>query len=279
MTDTANLMSIGEFSGRSRLSVRMLRHYDQHDVLRPAAVDPFTAYRRYSREQLAVATHIRRLRDVGFSVSAIAAVLAARGTPAYEAALTLQRGVLAAELQAASERLALIDQLLDNEGQTMSTISVSRQHLPARTIVALRGTVPTYSDEGILWGRFVPAIQSQGIIGAGPGGCIEHDPEYRESDIDESVWMEVAPGTTATEPLEAFDLPVQEVVIARVEGPYSLISEAHARIEEFVAEHGLTLAERGNDAPIENKHFNRYLNDPSQVPAEALLTEVCVPLA
>lgn len=279
MTDTANLMSIGEFSGRSRLSVRMLRHYDEHAVLRPAAVDPFTGYRRYSRDQLADAVHIRRLRDVGFSVSAIAAVLAARGTPAYDAALTIQRDVLAAEQRAASERLALLDQLLDQQGHTMSTITVSRQDLPARTIVALRGTVPTYSDEGILWGRFMPAIMAQGIVGTGPGGCIEHDPEYRESDVDVSVWLPVASGTTAGEPLDVVDVPAQEVVVARVEGPYSLISEAHARIQEYVAEHGLTIAQAGNDAPVENKHFNRYLNDPSQVPAEALLTEVCVPLA
>ncbi|MBW3087013.1 hypothetical protein KEM60_03243 [Austwickia sp. TVS 96-490-7B] len=33
--------------------------------------------------QLAEAAWIRRLRDVGFGVSSIAAVLAARGTPAY----------------------------------------------------------------------------------------------------------------------------------------------------------------------------------------------------
>ncbi|MDO5696502.1 MAG: GyrI-like domain-containing protein [Dermatophilus congolensis] len=213
------------------------------------------------------------------TASAIAAVLAARGTPAYDTALTIQRDVLTAELQAASDRLALLDQLLDQEGHTMNAITITRRTIPARTIVALRGTIPTYSDEGMLWARLMPAMQAQGITPIGPGGCIEHDAEYRESDVDESVWLTVAPGTTAAAPLEVHDIPEQDVVVARVEGPYSLISEAHARIQEFIAEHGLTAAEEGPDAPLQNKHFNIYLNDPGSAPSEALLTEVYRPLA
>ncbi len=279
MTDTANLLSIGDFSSRSRLSVRMLRHYDEHGVLTPAQVDPITGYRRYERAQLATAVQIRRLRDVGFTVSAIAAVLAARGTPAYDAALRLQRDALADELHAARDRLALLDQLLDQEGHTMSSITVTRQHFPARTVVTLRGTVPTYSDEGQLWARFGPEIAAQRLIPQGPGGCIEHDPDFKDSDVDVSVWLPVAAGSTASAPLEVLDLPAQDVAMARVEGPYTLIPEAHARIEEMVREQGLTVADRGTQAPAHHKVFNRYLNDPRQVPAEALLTEVCVPLA
>ena len=62
MDDTEALMSIGEFSARTRLSVRMLRHYDAHGVLTPAAVDPRTGYRAYAPAQLADALHVRRLR-------------------------------------------------------------------------------------------------------------------------------------------------------------------------------------------------------------------------
>ena len=47
MTDTPDLMSIGEFSSRSRLSVRMLRHYGEHGILVPADVDAASGYRRF----------------------------------------------------------------------------------------------------------------------------------------------------------------------------------------------------------------------------------------
>ena len=52
MTDTPDLMSIGDFSSRSRLSVRMLRHYGEHGILVPADVDAASGYRRYAPGEL-----------------------------------------------------------------------------------------------------------------------------------------------------------------------------------------------------------------------------------
>ncbi|GAA8844860.1 MerR family transcriptional regulator [Helicobacter pylori] len=280
MTDTPDLMSIGDFSSRSRLSVRMLRHYGEHGILVPADVDAASGYRRYAPEQLADAAHVRRLRDVGFTVSAISVLLAAHGTESYRQALALQRESLGDELRAVKERLALIDQLLDQEGTAMSTITVSRTTVPARTVVALRGTVPAYDQEGRLWERLLPEIGRQGLTPTGPCGVFEHDPEYRETDPTLSIWLPVPPGTTAQAPLEVHELPEQEVVLAHVEGPYTLISEAHTRIDELVRSEGLTLAPRsGVDDDIAVLGFNRYLVDPSQAAPEDLVTEVCVPLA
>lgn len=280
MTDTPDLMSIGDFSSRSRLSVRMLRHYGEHGILVPADVDAASGYRRYAPEQLADAAHVRRLRDVGFTVSAISVLLAAHGTESYRQALALQRESLGDELRAAKERLALIDQLLDQEGTAMSTITVSRTTVPARTVVALRGTVPAYDQEGRLWERLLPEIGRQGLTPTGPCGVFEHDPEYRETDPTLSIWLPVPPGTTAQAPLEVHELPEQEVVLAHVGGPYTLISEAHTRIDELVRSEGLTLAPRsGVDDDIAVLGFNRYLVDPSQAAPEDLVTEVCVPLA
>ena len=280
MTDTPDLMSIGEFSSRSRLSVRMLRHYGEHGILVPADVDAVSGYRRYAPEQLAEAAHVRRLRDVGFTVSAISVLLAAHGTESYRQALALQRESLGDELRAAKERLALIDQLLDQEGTAMSTITVTRTTVPARTVVALRGTVPAYDQEGRLWDQLMPELGRQGLTPIGPCGVFEHDPEYREADPTLSIWWPVPPGTTAQAPLEVHELPEQEVVLARVEGPYTQISEAHARIDELVRSEGLTLAPRsGIDDDIAVLGFNRYLVDPSQAAPEDLVTEVCVPLA
>lgn len=280
MTDTPDLMSIGDFSSRSRLSVRMLRHYGEHGILVPADVDAASGYRRYAPEQLADAAHVRRLRDMGFTVSAISVLLAAHGTESYRQALALQRESLGDELRAVKERLALIDQLLDQEGTAMSTITVSRTTVPARTVVALRGTVPAYDQEGRLWERLLPEIGRQGLTPTGPCGVFEHDPEYRETDPTLSIWLPVPPGTTAQAPLEVHELPEQEVVLAHVEGPYTLISEAHTRIDELVRSEGLTLAPRsGVDDDIAVLGFNRYLVDPSQAAPEDLVTEVCVPLA
>lgn len=270
-------ITIGEFSSRSRLSVRMLRHYHEHGVLVPADVDEFTGYRRYSLDQLEDAAAVRRLRDIGFPVSAIASVLAARGTPAFRQALELRRAECEAELHAAQDRLALVNRLL-HEGATMDAISVTKTTVPAMRVVALRGTVPTYSDEGELWGQMMPEVARQGIQPIGPCGCIEQDVEYKDRDVDLTIWLPVAPGKTVGAPLEAMDLPEREVVLARVQGPYSLIREAHEQIGAYLQTHDLTPAATSPEAPIEAKVFNRYLADPSQVPEDQLLTEVCYPI-
>lgn len=201
MTGTVRLMSIGDFSSRSRLSVRMLRHYGEHGILVPAEVDPVSGYRRYSEGQLEEAAHVRRLRDVGFTVSAMSVLLAARGTESHRRALALQREALDGELRAARERLALIDQLLDQEGSVMPAITVSRETVPARSVVALRGVVPAYDQEGRLWQQLVPELDRQGITPLGPGGVFEHDTDYKESDPTLSIWLPVEPGTAAQEPL------------------------------------------------------------------------------
>lgn len=67
------LLRIGLFSGLTAISVRMLRHYQDQGVLKPAFVDPLTGHRFYAPEQLTQAHWIVRLRDAGLSPSPISA--------------------------------------------------------------------------------------------------------------------------------------------------------------------------------------------------------------
>lgn len=275
MAETTNLMTIGQFSSLSRLSVRMLRHYDSHGVLVPTDIDPSSGYRFYSSQQLVDAADIRNLRDVGFGVSAIGILLAARGTPAWHHALQLQREGLVDELRTAQGRVSLITRLLDQEEETMS-ITITRSSVPAMTIVALRGTVPTYSDEGELWEQLTPILHDQAIVATGPCGVIEHDDQYTERDVDLSIFITVAPDTRVGQPAEVIDLPERDCVIARVQGPYDQISHAHDLISARIAAENLTTT---SDNTIASKSFNRYLTTLDQVGEDELLTEVCVPLA
>lgn len=274
MDETTSFMTIGEFSNLARLSVRMLRHYDTHGVLVPADVDPWTGYRRYASTQLRDAADIRNLRDVGLGVSAIAALLPARGTPAWRHALELQRDALADELAAARGRLTLIDHLLD-QGEPMS-ITVNRQTVPAMTVLALRGTVPTYSDEGQLWARLMPLVGAAGITPVGPGGVIEHDDEYTERDVDLEIILPVAPGTTAPDGTRILELDERDCLVARVVGPYDLISSAHDLINERMAAEGL--AYYGEES-TQGKCFNLYLTSPDETDnSDDFVTDVCVPV-
>ena len=69
------MYTIGAFSKLSHVSARMLRHYDAIGLLRPAHVDPDTAYRYYDEAQLSTLIQIETLKSYGFSLSQAAQLL------------------------------------------------------------------------------------------------------------------------------------------------------------------------------------------------------------
>ncbi|PQZ93746.1 hypothetical protein CQ018_08815 [Arthrobacter sp. MYb227] len=69
------LFSIGDTSRQSGLSVSALRFYDRVGLLVPAWVDPATAYRWYSQEQIHTAELVAVLRRVGLALPEISLIL------------------------------------------------------------------------------------------------------------------------------------------------------------------------------------------------------------
>lgn len=68
-------MKIGEFAEQNRVTSKMLRHYDEIGLLHPAAIDPLTGYRSYTPEQAQPLNWILILKNLGFSLSEIKALL------------------------------------------------------------------------------------------------------------------------------------------------------------------------------------------------------------
>jgi len=71
------LVSIGEFSKMTYLTVKSLRHYHDVDLLHPADIDAATGYRRYAVSQVATAQAIRRFRELDMPLDDIRDVLQA----------------------------------------------------------------------------------------------------------------------------------------------------------------------------------------------------------
>jgi DNA-binding transcriptional MerR regulator len=77
------MLRIGEFARLTRVSVRMLRHYDRIGLLTPARADARTGYRYYRAAQLQSLNRIVQLRELGFSLREIAIVMHGDDAP-YE---------------------------------------------------------------------------------------------------------------------------------------------------------------------------------------------------
>lgn len=101
------MFRIGEFSRFSRVSVKMLRHYDELGLLTPARVDPFTNYRYYSADQLPRLHRIVALKDLGFRLDEIGLLL--DGELSVEqllGMLKLRQGELRQQMREAAAQLA-----------------------------------------------------------------------------------------------------------------------------------------------------------------------------
>ena len=71
------LVSIGDFSRMTHLSVKALRHYHDVGVLDPAEIDAASGYRYYEPDQIVTAQVIRRFRDLGMPLDDIRALITA----------------------------------------------------------------------------------------------------------------------------------------------------------------------------------------------------------
>ena len=70
------MLKIGEFASLTGISIHMLRNYDKIGLLSPALVDPVNGYRSYEAAQILRARQIQILKELGFGLSEIAAMLA-----------------------------------------------------------------------------------------------------------------------------------------------------------------------------------------------------------
>ncbi|WP_082659707.1 GyrI-like domain-containing protein [Cellulomonas sp. B6] len=265
------LLRIGAFSTLSRISVRMLRHYQEHGVLEPAAVDPFTGHRWYRAEQIADAHLVVLLRDAGFGVGAIAALVSSTGDPAgVEAAVVAQRAELARREDDLRSQLTALDRVSTAlRGRTMHDVTLTT--FSPTVLAGLRRVLPGYSDEGRLWQELMPLLGRAGAVPApdAMAGATFHDPDHRESDVDVEVWIEVAAPFEAAAPLTCRAEPAREAAVATLRGDYAGVGDVMASLGAFVAERGL------ETGPM----FNVYRVGPqqSQDPAD-WVTDVCLPV-
>lgn len=148
------MLQIGEFSRLSRISVRMLRHYDQVGLLKPAEQDVQTGYRRYAVSQLAEANRITVLRDLGFPIREIGRLAHADDGELARAlddrARELEEGIGREQRRLAD--LRRFRQEVEAGGAAISC-EVTLVSVPSYQVVALRMELAGYDEERRAWER------------------------------------------------------------------------------------------------------------------------------
>lgn len=189
------LFKISEFSHLVRISPRMLRHYEKCGLLYPAEIDKFTGYRQYSAGQIPLAQNIVLLRDLGFSIDEMSNILPKMHDFAYMNKVLRTKAdsvqaLIQAEQQRYSKLLALSNAL--QKERNILIYEVELKKIPAVKVISLRGTIPTYRDEGILWEKLGRYIGENAIACQSDGYSTYYDEAYAESNPDVEIAIPVS---------------------------------------------------------------------------------------
>lgn len=107
----ATLLKIGEFARAAQITVKTLRFYADQGLLPPAYIDPDSGYRYFAVAQLKTLNRILNLRQAGFAIAEIAAILDGAAAPKIAQAFEEKRRALLAEQARIETRLKLVDAL------------------------------------------------------------------------------------------------------------------------------------------------------------------------
>ena len=268
------MLKIGEFSKLSRISVRMLRHYDEIGLLKPAEIDRFTDYRYYREDQLPTAGRIAALREIVFSLADIVRILAV-----YDDREQMERFYSARqrELEALSKdteyKLTLLDaarKRLRKEEDMRYDVSIKT--IPARYAATVRMTLPRYEDEGMIWGRLAEETCRMDLREDDPCLCAVTylDGEYKEENVDMMAWKTVKGSYPDTEHVKFRTLPEVTVASCTYRGSYTQITDVYAAVIAWMEANGCEPAE-----PM----FNIYHVSPHEtLNPEEFVTEICYPV-
>lgn len=261
----ATLLSIGEFSRLTHVSVKALRHYHDLDLLSPARIDPASGYRFYATAQAPTAQLIRRFRDLDMPLDQIKVVLTATDPTVRDEVIADHLRSMERQLEQTRTAVTSLRQLLEGGGGSPA-LDVAFHTLASTSALLVSARVAWGAETGV-WLRDTFAdlhreLGSDTDLRGGPDGAL-YSAEFFESHIGE---------VTAFIPLTASagrigeQLPGGPVAMAIHRGPFSELDRTYTALGSFVAEQGL--ASRTRTAIREN-----YPED-----GHGLVTEVCWPV-
>ena len=266
------MLKIGDFSKLSRVSIRMLRHYDDIGLLKPAEIDEFTGYRYYNEEQLFIIGRITALKDMGFALAEIVKILEIYHDKEKLDAFLIERQKKLEELSKETEyKLMLLDSARKRlRKEQIMKYDVTVKTIPERYAATVQMVIPRYEDEGMLWNMLgeckTPLVPTEPCLAAAEF----LDKEYKEENVEVKIWMTVKGTYQDTELVKFQTLPSVKVASCILKGGYDQMNDVTATVISWMKENGYTVS-----GPM----FNIYHVGPVQTQnSDEFVTEVCFPV-
>ncbi|WP_336921951.1 MerR family transcriptional regulator [Aquipuribacter sp. SD81] len=232
------MLTIGEFSRLTHLSVRTLRRYHEAALLEPTVVDPATGYRYYDVDQVPVAQVVHRLRELDVPLAEIGRILRAPD-PWVRAGLVaqhLQR--LEAELDRTRSAVASLRRLLRPEP---SPVEVGLRAEPARTVAAVADVVHAHDVLSWYAGAMAELDAAVGDAADGPPGGAFDNALFEEGQGRVLVYLP-APDPPRTGRVHGATLPAVELAVTTHVGAHDDIDVTYGELGSWVVRNAMSVA-------------------------------------
>ncbi|MFF5305363.1 MerR family transcriptional regulator [Streptomyces sp. NPDC013161] len=192
--DDDDLLTIGAFAARARLSAKALRLYDRLGLLAPAHVDEVSGYRYYRADQVERARLVALLRQLDMPLARIASVVEADGSDAADLLAAywtdVETRVAGQRTLAEYLRARLSGRSSEMYGQfVVETVEVPEQVLITETRHTLADELPAWIPASL--GRLEAAAEECGGVSAAPF-VVYHAEVSTESDGPAEACVPVA---------------------------------------------------------------------------------------
>ncbi|MDM5247906.1 MerR family transcriptional regulator [Lysinibacillus sp. G4S2] len=248
------MLTIGEFSKISHLTLKTLRYYDEIGLLKPAFIDAKNNYRYYNISQLETALLIARLKSYLFSLEEIKVILANwEDTELFNSKMKAKQQNLTQQITFYSsllKKLKLDIQLLDEEKNIMGYLDQIEiklvDHL-TYNILSQRKQMNT-ADFLMHFNELFCKIMFEKLSAIAKPLAIFHSSEYEPENYDIEMAIPLAMATNETKVFNP-GLCAMAVLI----GSYDDLPSIHTKLHVWIEENNYKL----NGAP-----FEVYQTDP-----------------
>ena len=270
------MLTIGEFSAICKVSAKTLRYYAEIGLILPELINRETGYRYYSMNQLETMLIIQRLKNYGFSLEQIKALIQSENNFSDQLYLALSQRKLEMEkqIQAMNGTLDQLDHdlVILKEGKSilsyLEDIEVQLTEVPEMNLLSIRKLVQqadfpaAYED---CFAALFRKIEQDQLTCAAAPMVLFHSDEFSPCGMDTEFAIPIKERVTGT---RAFlpGLCLKSVLT----GSYDNLPSVYARQSDWINQEGY----ESKDAL-----FEVYVNDPSQVESyDELITEVYLPI-
>ena len=240
------MLTIGDFARLGQVSPRMLRHYDEIGLLRPERVDRASGYRYYSIQQLERLHGLVALRDLGFKLDEVGAILDEElAVDEIRGMLRARRAQIEATVEDERARLRRVEarlRALERSDAVDITDAIIKHTEPIRVADA-PGAADGFGNEnlGPLFAELVPMVFDDLVrAGVQPGISVARYEEYLD-DAPYVVRIGFDIGSQEFEPTErvqVVELPVERVASVVHRGSVATIAATFEGLARWIDDAG-----------------------------------------